>query len=71
MRNISILNNAFVSERGLHCIVHVRGVFVCKGKQVPLDVLVKEAGYTDAAPELPPEVVKWESVLQLKKERNM
>ncbi|MBP6518289.1 MULTISPECIES: thioesterase family protein [unclassified Shewanella] len=65
------IEQRFVSERGLHCIVHVRGVFVCKGKQVPLDVLVKEAGYTDAAPELPPEVVKWKAFLQLKKERNI
>ncbi|MCU7994230.1 thioesterase family protein [Shewanella glacialipiscicola] len=65
------IEQRFVSERGLHCIVHVRGVFVCKRKQIPLDVLVKEAGYNEPAPELPPEVIKWKAFLQLKKERNI
>jgi acyl-CoA thioesterase FadM len=65
------IEQRFVSDRGLHCIVHVRGVFVCKRKQVPIANLVTEAGFTDAAPELPPEVVKWKEFLQLKKERNL
>jgi acyl-CoA thioesterase FadM len=65
------IEQRFVSERGLHCIVHVRGVFVCKGKQIPLDTLVAEAGYKGDTPQLPAEVVMWKDFLQLKKERNM
>ncbi|WP_434927564.1 thioesterase family protein [Shewanella sp. HL-SH8] len=65
------IEQRFVTARGLHCIVHVRGVFICKGKQVPIDTLVLEAGYEGATPELPPEVVKWKQFLQLKKERNI
>jgi acyl-CoA thioesterase FadM len=65
------IEQRFVSERGLHCIVHVRGVFVCKGKQIPLDTFVAEAGYKGEIPQLPAEVVMWKDFLQLKKERNM
>ena len=65
------IEQRFVSERGLHCIAHVRGVFVCNRKQVDIQLIVKEAGFTDAAPELPAEVVKWKQFLQLKKERNV
>ncbi|MCL1142782.1 thioesterase family protein [Shewanella gaetbuli] len=65
------IEQRFTTARGLHCIVHVRGVFVCKGKQVPIATLVKEAGYHGDTPELPPEIVKWKQFLQLKKERNM
>ncbi|GIU44903.1 thioesterase family protein [Shewanella algidipiscicola] len=61
----------FVSENTLRCIVHVRGVFVCDRKQVPIATMVKEAGFDGPAPELPPEVVKWKAFLQLKKERNL
>ena len=65
------IEHRFVTARCLHCIVHVRGVFVRKGKQVPIETIVAEAGYFEAAPELPPEVVKWKQFLQLKKERNI
>ncbi|QLE87484.1 MULTISPECIES: thioesterase family protein [Shewanella] len=65
------IEQRFVSAKGLHCIVHVRGVFVCKGKQVPISHIVKEAGFTGPEPELPPEVQKWIAFLQLKKERNI
>ncbi|MBB1268851.1 thioesterase family protein [Shewanella sp. SR44-3] len=65
------IEQRFVSERGLHCIVHVRGVFVCKGKQIPLPTLVAEAGFKGEAPQMPAEVVMWKDFLQLKKERNI
>jgi acyl-CoA thioesterase FadM len=64
------IDQRFVSERGLHCIVHVRGVFVCNRKQVPISELVREAGYEGETPALSPEVQKWKAFLQLKKERN-
>ena len=64
------IEQRFITARGLHCIVHVRGVFVCNCKQVPIETLVSEAGYHGEIPELPPEVVKWKQFLQLKKERN-
>ncbi len=65
------IEQRFVSERGLHCIAHVRGVFVCKRKQVPIATMLAEVGFTEPAPQLPPEVIKWKSFLQLKKECNL
>ncbi|GIU18655.1 thioesterase [Shewanella colwelliana] len=65
------IEQRFVSENTLHCIVHVRGVFVCNRKQVPIETMVKEVGFAGPAPALPPEVVKWKAFLQLKKERNI
>ncbi|GGP48144.1 thioesterase family protein [Shewanella saliphila] len=65
------IEHRMVTARGLHCIAHVRGVFMCRGKQVPLETLITAAGYTGDMPELPAEVVKWKQFLQLKKERNI
>lgn len=65
------IEQRFVSARGLHCIVHVRGVFVCKGRQVPIASMIQEVGFNQPTPELPPEVLKWKGFLQLKKERNI
>ncbi|MCL1063019.1 thioesterase family protein [Shewanella benthica] len=65
------IEHRFVSAKTLHCIVHVRGVFVCRGKQVPIETMIKEVNFEGPAPELPPEVVKWKQFLQLKKERNI
>ena len=65
------IEQRFLTARGLHCIVHVRGVFIHKRHQVPIEVVVKAAGYNDVKPDLPPEVVKWKAFLQLKKERNL
>lgn len=64
------IEHRIVTARGLHCIAHVRGVFVCRGKQVPIETLIAAAGYTGDTPELPAEVVKWKQFLQLKKECN-
>ncbi|GGI81474.1 thioesterase family protein [Shewanella gelidii] len=65
------IEQRFISEQGLHCIVHVRGVFVCKRKQVAITDLLDVAGFDRAHPELPAEVQKWKAFLQLKKERNL
>ncbi|QYK01450.1 thioesterase family protein [Shewanella psychrotolerans] len=61
----------FVSDGTLRCIVHVRGVFVSNRKQVPITEMIKEAGFEGETPVLPPEVAKWKEFLQLKKERNI
>lgn len=65
------IEQRFVSNRGLHAIAHVRGVFICKSKQIPIQVLIKQASYLGENPELPPEIVKWKAFLQLKKQRNI
>ncbi|GIU25638.1 thioesterase family protein [Shewanella schlegeliana] len=65
------IEQRFVSARGLHCIAHVRGVFVCKGKQVAIATMLAEVGFNEPAPQLPPEVIKWKSFLLLKKECNL
>ena len=65
------IEQRFVSDDTLHCIVHVRGVFVNNRKQVPIPDMLKEAGFDGPAPSLPPEVEKWKVFLTLKKERNL
>nr|WP_239480590.1 thioesterase family protein [Parashewanella hymeniacidonis] len=65
------IEQRFLTARGLHCIVHIRGVFINKRHQVPIEEVVKAAGYENDKPELPPEVVKWKAFLKLKKERNL
>lgn len=64
------IEQRFVSDRGLHCIAHVRGVFVCRSKQVPIPELVAAAGYQGETPTLPPEVAQWKRMLQMKKASN-
>ncbi|MCL1051317.1 thioesterase family protein [Shewanella abyssi] len=64
------IEQRFVSERGLHCIALVRGVFICKRKQVPIADMLQEVNFNEPMPEMPAEVVKWKQLLQLKKERN-
>ncbi|NMH64977.1 thioesterase family protein [Shewanella salipaludis] len=64
------IEQRFVSKRGLHCIAYVRGVFVCKGKQVPIPQLLDAADFDAAPPELPADVLHWKEFLQLKKQRN-
>ncbi|MDB2386156.1 thioesterase family protein [Shewanella sp.] len=61
----------FVSARGLHCIAHVRGVFISKRKQVPISTMLAEVGFNDTQPEMPVEVQKWKQFLQLKKQQNI
>lgn len=65
------IEQRFISARGLHAIAHVRGVFICKGKQVPVDKLVSYAGFQGEMPQMPAEIIKWKAFLQLKKQQNM
>lgn len=64
------IEHRFVSHRGLHAIAHVRGVFVCKGKQVDINKVVSTAGFEGTPPELPESVVIWKSLLEAKKSAN-
>ncbi len=64
------IEQRFVSDKALHCIVHVRGVFVCNRKQVSIEMLLKEVGMNNVSPTLPAEVEKWKSFLRLKKACN-
>ncbi|MCL1125500.1 thioesterase family protein [Shewanella surugensis] len=57
----------FVSDKGLHCIAHVRAVFVCKGKQVPIESMLEEAGFDQSTPDLSAEVLKWKDFFTAKK----
>ncbi|MCL1077124.1 thioesterase [Parashewanella spongiae] len=65
------IEQRFITERGLHCIVHVRGVFIAKRQQIPITKVIKTVGFTGKTPTLPPEVIKWISFLNLKKAVNM
>ncbi len=65
------IEQRFSTARGLHCIVHIRGLFIHKRHQVPTENVVNASGFDQPRPELPPEVRKWKAFLQLKKERNL
>ncbi|MGB0893020.1 MAG: thioesterase family protein [Parashewanella sp.] len=65
------IEQRFVSDKGLHCIAHVRGVFVKNRKQVPITQVVSTAGIEGDSPTLPAEVVKWIAFLQEKKQQNI
>ncbi|WOT05375.1 thioesterase family protein [Shewanella youngdeokensis] len=64
------IEHRFVSDRGLHCIAFIRGVFVCKRKVVPIADMLAEAKFDGPSPEIPVEIAKWKSFLKLKKAQN-
>ncbi|WP_133408449.1 thioesterase family protein [Parashewanella tropica] len=65
------LEQRFTTARGLHAIAHVRGVFIHKRKQVPLDELLTTVGFDEEQPTLPPEMQQWIEFLKVKKEQNL
>ena len=65
------IEQRFVSDRGLHAIANVRGLFVCKGRKISSQELVAQVGFDGAAPQLPAAVEEWKLMLQRKKEENL
>ncbi|KFZ36288.1 thioesterase [Shewanella mangrovi] len=64
------IEQRFVSERGLHAIANVRGLFVCKGRKISSAELISQVGFSGAEPELPSSVAEWKTMLQRKKDEN-
>ncbi|MFC3033370.1 thioesterase family protein [Pseudoalteromonas fenneropenaei] len=60
----------FHSERGLHAIAYVRGVFRSKKGVVAVEEMLEVAGFTGTAPILPAEVMHWKAMLEEKKSSN-
>lgn len=65
------IEQRFVSERGLHAIANVRGLFVCKGRKISSQELVAQVGFDGVMPQLPAAVEEWKLMLQRKKEENL
>lgn len=63
------IKQTFKSERGLHAVAYVRGVFKKKGGIVSVEELLEAAGFDGEAPELHEEIVHWKEMLECKKQR--
>ncbi|MFY8349875.1 thioesterase family protein [Pseudoalteromonas sp. SSM20] len=64
------IKQTFKSERGLHAVAYVRGVFKKKGGIVSVEDLLEAAGFDGEAPELHEEIVHWKEMLECKKQRD-
>ncbi|AIY65132.1 thioesterase family protein [Pseudoalteromonas piratica] len=64
------IKQTFKSERGLHAVAYVRGVFKKKGGIVTVEELLEAAGFDGEAPELHEEIVHWKEMLECKKQRD-
>ena len=64
------IKHTFKSERGLHAVAYVRGVFKKKGGIVSVEEMLEAAGFEGEAPELHEEIVHWKEMLECKKQRD-
>lgn len=60
----------FHSERSLHAIAYVRGVFRRKKGVVSVEELLEAAEFDGVAPILPKEIIHWKAMLEEKKASN-
>ncbi|MBE0369133.1 MULTISPECIES: thioesterase family protein [Pseudoalteromonas] len=65
------IEQKFHSERGLHAIAFVRGVFRHKHGIVPIEEMLEVAGYKGDTPEMPVEIMHWKAMLEAKKSSNL
>ncbi|KPV97644.1 MAG: thioesterase family protein [Pseudoalteromonas spongiae] len=64
------IKQTFKSERGLHAVAYVRGVFKKKGGIVSVEEMLDAAGFDGEAPKLHEEIVHWKEMLECKKQRD-
>ncbi|MDE3271109.1 thioesterase family protein [Pseudoalteromonas sp. G4] len=64
------IKQTFKSERGLHAVAYVRGVFKKKGGIVTVEELLEAADFDGEAPVLHEEIVHWKEMLECKKQRD-
>ncbi|CCQ09367.1 conserved protein of unknown function; putative thioesterase domain [Pseudoalteromonas luteoviolacea B = ATCC 29581] len=64
------ISQKFHSERGLHAIAFIRGVFCRKQGIVPVEEMLDVAGFDGEAPILPKEIMHWKEMLEEKKSSN-
>ena len=65
------IEQKFHSDRGLHAIAFVRGVFRHKKGIVAIEEMLEVAGYEGDAPTMPAEIVHWKAMLEEKKNNNL
>ncbi|MFP3350885.1 thioesterase family protein [Pseudoalteromonas sp. SIMBA_153] len=65
------IEQKFHSERGLHAIAYVRGVFKSKKGVVSVEHMLEVAGFEGVAPILPAEIIHWKEMLEQKKVNNL
>jgi acyl-CoA thioesterase FadM len=64
------LEQRFVSGGAVHAIANLKGLFVHKQKVIDIDELIESSGEQLTQPELPPEIIHWQAMLDAKKSRN-
>lgn len=65
------IEQKFHSERGLHAIAFVRGVFKSKKAVISIEEMLEVAGFDGVTPILPSEVMHWKEMLEQKKKTNL
>lgn len=64
------IEQRFTTERGLHAIAYVRGVFRSKQGIVSVEDMLKAANFEGQAPVLSEEIIHWKAMLEAKKNSN-
>ena len=64
------IEQKFHSERGLHAIAFIRGVFRHKAGIVSIEEMLDVSGFKDQKPDLPVEIEHWKAMLEAKKKSN-
>ncbi|ATC95420.1 hypothetical protein PTUN_a3027 [Pseudoalteromonas tunicata] len=64
------IEQRFESERGLHAIAYVRGVFKKRSGIVSIEEMLEVADFDGVAPILPAEIIHWKEMLEQKKMNN-
>jgi acyl-CoA thioesterase FadM len=65
------IEHKFHSDRGLHAIAFVRGVFRHKKGIVTIEEMLKVVGYKGEIPAMSEEIVHWKAMLEAKKNSNL
>ncbi|AUL73364.1 thioesterase [Pseudoalteromonas sp. 13-15] len=65
------IEQKFHSDRGLHAIAYVRGVFKSKKGVISIEEMLEVAGFEGKTPILPSEVMHWKEMLEQKKMANL
>jgi len=64
------IEQKFTTDRGLHAIAYVRGVFKSKKGIVSVEDMLAAADFTGSAPVLSEEIEHWKAMLEAKKNNN-
>lgn len=64
------IEQKFHTEKGLHAIAYVRGVFRSKSGIISVEDMLKAAQFDGQTPDLSEEILHWKAMLEAKKSSN-